>query len=1131
MATDSGPDPDFDSQSPAAPSPSDPQEHARPRKRTRRACDKCSTSRTRCNGEYPCRRCQDYGYTCRYNREVKKRGRLPASASANASAHADTVAHPLATYASGQPSSPSLLSPPDITVNPPASYKPTSEPPPEQTVSPLPSAQPYELQPAHDARSQQRISAALNVSSLVHQAPAAHRYSHGTADGHFKRPRLHLGPVIGPDGQPDPEVLVSDDSAGYPSPANGQTPNDYGPGYRGYQPRPSTSNHHRHRDSLGGASATETNYDYGTKAPTEDCSYKFLHPVLPYIRSIIPASVACDLLEIFLTDPGSSLFHGASPYILTRIFRRRSILHPTHPRPTTPALLATILWCVAQTADVMILHVPGTRAKIVNQLYELATSLVAARDPDRWRRIHGGLRAEHEAPHPTVATASAVPTLTVANEPAGVVDDVLTYILLSIAVSGGDFKSDSHKWWSKATRLAFSLKMNREDERCPGPLSPCANPLCACRREQETLTLQSLENREERRRVFWLLYSLDRHLSLSFNTILSIPDSYCEVFTPLPEYVWENLDSIPLNELPVRHVGPPTQASGTSFFESFLPLMAILGDIIELHHRRHHPRLGGLDDTHSVAVISKLLADFEMSLESLGREGRRALNEPTVGINGGLPPMDTTQQPRGDDSRVGLVKAYSTHILHVLHVLLHGKWDAISMLDDGDDWITSKRFTECASHAISASQCVSAILATDPELTFMSYLFGIYLLQGSFILLLFADRMPQLGPNESVEQACENIIRAHEVCVVTLNTEFQASLVQRKKARRAPVCLPALLRVEHGLNGDAPASRVLDARRIASVGGASSSSGRHLSSMTRTLAGTHGGKLGAEDAHAGVVVVTHDLAEVVDAGVLRRRGNFPRIPDTRKIEEENIPGYVSARYYPTRTGQVLQDRYQVVGKLGLRRYPLPSGWRGTCNKYCQHQGRRSAVRLPLDAFTIHRAGAWARAPVPYDTCAAIRECLQVSPPKPHPETAQDSACMHSPACLLGLGLSTHRLSGHPSGKIWDLFVGCFLFTGQDPELNTYRRRAHLAEIIGFLGPPPPDLVARGRLSYKYFADGEFQGSPLHMSTLEQRETTLDDAEDKADFLRFMRRMLQWGPEKRSSAKSLARDDWIVRQLG
>jgi hypothetical protein len=215
--------------------------------------------------------------------------------------------------------------------------------------------------------------------------------------------------------------------------------------------------------------------------------------------------------------------------------------------------------------------------------------------------------------------------------------------------------------------------------------------------------------------------------------------------------------------------------------------MAILGDIIEIHHRRRHPRLGQQDDTNSVSVVQDLLSNYELSLDALGREAAIVPPSTAFQIPGqagrdllsSLPTPGFSISPssyEADQSKVRLVMAYSTHILHVLHVLLHGKWDAISMLDGGDDWITSKRFTECASHAISASQSVSTILTLDPELTFMSYLFGIYLLQGSFILLLFADRMPQLGPNESVEQACENIIRAHEVCVVTLNTEFQVSI-------------------------------------------------------------------------------------------------------------------------------------------------------------------------------------------------------------------------------------------------------------------------------------------------------------------------------------------------------------------
>lgn len=113
----------------------------------------------------------------------------------------------------------------------------------------------------------------------------------------------------------------------------------------------------------------------------------------------------------------------------------------------------------------------------------------------------GGLRAENETPHPRIPNPATVPKTTVNNEPAGEIDDVLTFILLSIAVSGSDFKSDCYKWWSKATRLAFSLGLNREDEQCAGPVTPCANPLCSCRKEQDG-SLYNLEHREERRRVF-----------------------------------------------------------------------------------------------------------------------------------------------------------------------------------------------------------------------------------------------------------------------------------------------------------------------------------------------------------------------------------------------------------------------------------------------------------------------------------------------------------------------------------------------------------------------------------------------------------------------------------------------------
>lgn len=45
--------------------------------------------------------------------------------------------------------------------------------------------------------------------------------------------------------------------------------------------------------------------------------------------------------------------------------------------------------------------------------------------------------------------------------------------------------------------------------------------------------------------------------------------------------------------------------------------------------------------------------------------------------------------------------------------------------------------------------------------------------------------------------------------------------------------------------------------------------------------------------------------------------SFTRIPLHHKIEEELFLDYVASRYYPVCIGEVLRDRYQIVGKLGF----------------------------------------------------------------------------------------------------------------------------------------------------------------------------------------------------------------------
>ncbi|KAF2125835.1 hypothetical protein P153DRAFT_94755 [Dothidotthia symphoricarpi CBS 119687] len=47
------------------------------KRRVSRACDHCHRMRTRCNGQAPCSRCIELEYVCQYDREKKRRGKVP----------------------------------------------------------------------------------------------------------------------------------------------------------------------------------------------------------------------------------------------------------------------------------------------------------------------------------------------------------------------------------------------------------------------------------------------------------------------------------------------------------------------------------------------------------------------------------------------------------------------------------------------------------------------------------------------------------------------------------------------------------------------------------------------------------------------------------------------------------------------------------------------------------------------------------------------------------------------------------------------------------------------------------------------------------------------------------------------
>ena len=215
--------------------------------------------------------------------------------------------------------------------------------------------------------------------------------------------------------------------------------------------------------------------------------------------------------------------------------------------------------------------------------------------------------------------------------------------------------------------------------------------------------------------------------------------------------------------------------------------MTILGEIVDLTHARNHPRFGAKTDWDEYGMeISQRLDAYGKSLKDMQQ---RIVIENNADTNESAPPGTPSVRSSGASSskaqesimHARIVVTYGTYLMHTLHVLLNGKWDPISLLDDNDLWISSQSFVTATGHAVSAADALNEILELDPDLSFMPFFFGIYLLQGSFLLLLIADKLQgEASPN--IVRACEVIVRAHEACIVTLNTEYQVRTANGSEA-------------------------------------------------------------------------------------------------------------------------------------------------------------------------------------------------------------------------------------------------------------------------------------------------------------------------------------------------------------
>ncbi|KAI0164681.1 fungal-specific transcription factor domain-containing protein [Xylariaceae sp. FL1272] len=818
------------------------------RRRISRACDQCNQLRTKCDGQHPCAHCIEFGLGCEYIRERKKRGKasrkdLAQQAAAQAAAAAsqngqktpdhndDTesategrVDDAVSTKQEQHHSTPdnALV---DITEDAMSRSQRTgsldslAELGAHQTHLP---SHAIVLESDHmdnsaplDLHGYGNINSPFDRQTISQLMGTSSHGTYGSAQaGLSSYPdlpySLHTHSPTGYSSNPSAAFRLETSSlSAYPLAGEPASPE-----WISMSPPPHYQSH-----------IPQNNYH-------QQLRYPVLNPLIPHLASIIPVSLACDLIDLYFASSSSAHAHPMSPYVLGFIFRKRSFLHPSKPRQCQPALLASMLWVAAQTSDAPFLtQVPSARGKICQKLLELTVNLLKP-------LIHTSSGDVSPLSSPVVdgiALGGLGVTLQgsmnmedMGAEPAafgaaGSLDDVVTYIHLATVVSASEYKGASMRWWNAAWSLARELKLGRE---LPENVSPTArddrdgqhgNVISDDLGDEDTSGGASDEEREERRRIWWLVYIMDRHLALCYNRPLSLLDIECEgLFQPMDDTEWQNGIFEPYTTDPaltqdssegaIRLRGPQFECTGHSIFGYFLPLMTILGEIVDLHHARNHPRFGvnfrsarEWDDQQ--AEIVRHLGMYEASLKSFEQRHFNASFEDkneqsaTLEMPTELDHPDSssvrsmhsnTSRMTESDIQTRIVTSYGTHVMHVLHILLTGKWDPINLLDDDDLWISSQGFITATGHAVSAAEAISKILEYDPGLEFMPFFFGIYLLQGSFLLLLIADKL-QLEASASVVRACETIIRAHEACVVTLNTEYQRNFSKVMRSALAQV--------------------------------------------------------------------------------------------------------------------------------------------------------------------------------------------------------------------------------------------------------------------------------------------------------------------------------------------------------
>ncbi|KAE8406209.1 kinase-like protein [Aspergillus pseudonomiae] len=114
---------------------------------------------------------------------------------------------------------------------------------------------------------------------------------------------------------------------------------------------------------------------------------------------------------------------------------------------------------------------------------------------------------------------------------------------------------------------------------------------------------------------------------------------------------------------------------------------------------------------------------------------------------------------------------------------------------------------------------------------------------------------------------------------------------------------------------------------------------------------------------------------------------------------------------------------------------------------------------------------------------------------------------------------------------WDCKVYIWSVATMAWDIVCRRTLVHLAEMVALLGIPPAEFGKRSRVGHVFFDnDGRWKDlAPVPDITLDRLAAHIQ-GDDKDGFLLFLRRALEWDPERRPTARDLLFDAWLMKGL-